>query len=677
MLFFRAALLEFLVCFHVIGAAVLFRRFFPRESPWLGFFLPTLAVMAVFNFAEHFVALPVLGWLLPISGGGLLWAMLRPGYTWTGLRLPAVLFVIAFTFALGIKCMQPEVSSNGEGTADLTRVLDFSLGGTLPPIDCWMPPYDHGGYYEFQHYGAALLKRLLWLDIGTAYNIGFTLLNALVCLVGAGVAYRISGGRIWVTVATLLLVMASFTGSAPIVFFHNFNRLEWPDFRLSVDIHESWQDPVRNPFRWYLAGLVDHPTLRLFPPGYNIYCNEFHANLGGHFFTLAALLAGVEAFRRERSNWPWVGLIVFPFFTIITSAWFFFVVAAFAFGALAVALLMGRRPQNWTFVLMAAAVACLCLWPSVSDLMSGTAPLPIFWTPKAGRTPFWTFIIQWWPVWVPWLALLFVWRRMPPFGRWMHLAVAVMLIWVEFVTVGDRGLTIEKMWGGIYGAALVTLLPLVFIQPGAVFRAITVALLFCTAICLGGWTKLNHDWVDWNIVFMHLEGDTFITNDPPKKRLLQVMKRLHAVTILPGKSDWSYTPTPAIVTFSENRSYIAWYYQEIQCGHGGEADYRNKANNDFYDGTLPAPLAFLEDNDISAVLIWPDDNIPDDLLARMKRQIGVDYYYVDCRAAGGHNAGLFIRRPVSRATEAELNPSPAPTNETANPAAPASHPAKP
>ena len=75
MLLLRAVLLEILVCFHVVGAAVLFRRLFPRESPWLAFIVPTLFVMSLFNFIEHYIALPNLGWLLPFTLGGLGWAV--------------------------------------------------------------------------------------------------------------------------------------------------------------------------------------------------------------------------------------------------------------------------------------------------------------------------------------------------------------------------------------------------------------------------------------------------------------------------------------------------------------------------------------------------------------------------------------------------------------------------
>ena len=89
MIVFRAAFLEFFLCFHVIGAAVLFRRFFPRESPWLGFFLPILVVLSGLNFIEHFVPLTNLGWLLPLTMGVLVWAMATGGRAWDGLALPS------------------------------------------------------------------------------------------------------------------------------------------------------------------------------------------------------------------------------------------------------------------------------------------------------------------------------------------------------------------------------------------------------------------------------------------------------------------------------------------------------------------------------------------------------------------------------------------------------------
>ncbi|HEV3272253.1 MAG TPA: DUF2298 domain-containing protein [Candidatus Methylacidiphilales bacterium] len=659
MLLLRAGLLELLVCFHVIGGAVLFRRLFPRESPWLAFIVPILIVMSALNFIEHFIALPNLGWLLPFTLLGLLWAMARPGYSWEGLRLPSILFVAVFTWALFVRCLNPEITCNTEGVPDMARVLDFCLGDKLPPTDSWCPPYDHGGYYSFQHYGASILKRLFSLDIGTGYNMGYNLLNTLTLLVGAGAAYSISGKRTWVCVATLLVLLADFTGSSLFLLiwgaFHPHIGYVVFDSRLAIDIGDGWNDPGRhNPF-----GSIFHnapPGLRLFTPAFNTYFPEFHANLGGHFMTLASLLAANEAFKTERSNWPWICLLIFPLMTIITATWFIVVIVILCAGCFAAALLAGRRPQDWKIVLGGSLLALGLLWPSVNSLIAGTYPIDFHLTPWAEHTPLLEFIIQWWPVIVPWTALLFVWGRLGLMARWLHAAVPLLLIFVEVFTFGDRTLTVEKMWGAAYGAGLVTFLPLVFIQRETVFRFLTAVFIFIGAVFFVAWATISVDQANWQYTAFHLRGDTVFRYDPQKKRLLQVLQNLHGVTVLSGKSAYAYNQAPSIVGFSENRCYIAWYYQEFQCGHGGEAEYRDKQSNEFFAGTMPDPLAFLRNNDIAAVLIWPEDAIPDNILQQLKDQIGSDYFYIDCKADGPNNAGVFIRQPG--ALSFETNPPP-------------------
>ena len=67
MALYRSGFFELLILIQVIGGATLFRRLFPRESPWFGFFVPILLVCCTLNFVEHFIALPNLGYLLPIT----------------------------------------------------------------------------------------------------------------------------------------------------------------------------------------------------------------------------------------------------------------------------------------------------------------------------------------------------------------------------------------------------------------------------------------------------------------------------------------------------------------------------------------------------------------------------------------------------------------------------------
>ena len=650
MILLRAALLELLVCYHVIGGAVFFRRLFPRESAWLAFIIPTLIVMFVFNFVEHFIALPSLGWLLPATLIGLGWVMTRPGLDWRDLCLPGGIFVGTFTWVFFIRCLNPSITCNTEGVADLARVLDFCLGSKLPAVDTWCPPYDHGGYYTFQHYGASLLTRLFTLDVGTGYNMGFTLLNTFVMFVGAGAAYYLGGRRIWICLGTLLVLLANFKGASVLLLIWNSlhpvpNLYDVFDARLANDIGDGWNDPTRhNPFGWIFTN--PPPTLRMFPPAYDVYFPEFHANIAGDFMTLATLLVGAETFREQRANWPWVCLLVFPLMCVIAATWFVITVGVLCLGCLAVALISGQRPENWRLVGAGTAVAVLLIWPSVNTLVSGTYPVDIHLTPWVQYTNPWEMLIQWWPILIPWLCLFLLWPRMNLLARWLHFAVPLLVIFFEVVTIADRGLTIEKNWGAIYGVGTVGFLPLIFAERQVLCRMLTGLYLFVSLLFFGiyGWISYNGSW---GPDICRLQGDIIMQIDPQKKRIEQVLKRYRGITVLPGKSVYSYNEAPSVVGFSENMCYIAWFMQEDQCGHGGEAQYRDQQTNAFYAGTLPDPLAFLQSNHIGAVMIYPVDNIPDDQLSKFKDQLGSDYYYVDCKGTDPgfpNNAGVFVLR---------------------------------
>ena len=81
-------------------------------------------------------------------------------------------------------------------------------------------------------------------------------------------------------------------------------------------------------------------------------------------------------------------------------------------------------------------------------------------------------------------------------ARWIHAAIPLLLIGVEMCYFGSRSLTIEKMWGGIYGAGLVTLIPLVLVQRNLIFRFFSVFLVLIFAICLGVWMNIRYSELD-------------------------------------------------------------------------------------------------------------------------------------------------------------------------------------
>jgi hypothetical protein len=646
MLFLRLFLLWALIAMHVVGAAALFRRLFPRECPWLGYLAGPLIFLFVLNFIEHFVGLPSLVWLMPVTTLGFAWLLIQPGYSWAGLRLPTGIFLGSFAFVLYIKSLHPDIGTNSEALADLNRMLDYCYGETLPPTDSWLPPYNHQWYYSFMMYGASVVKRMFFLDLGTGYNISFALFIALIFVAGAGAAYYVSGRKMWVTLTTLFFIIATFTGGSAII---DLLTRPHPNVWLAVNLNTDWDNPANNPLTWFLKNDPYHEPLKLFPPGMWIWMNEYHPTLAGHFMTLCAVLATLVAFNRDRSNWPWIFLLILPLLTVISAAWYLLVVGFLCAGGLAAAWWAGRRPENLKFVIFASLIALVLIWPTLVTFTSWSTGQEIGWNHKEWRTPFWIFVIEWWPIYVPWFLLCFVWHRLNSVGRWFHAAVAIMFICTELFNVGSlRWDTTEKMWGAIYSAGLVTLIPLILVEKGLIFRFPSLVLFLTAAISLYCWLDNTMGWLDWKNVVFHTEGDSYMMGNDQMKRMLQVLQPYKGLTVLAGKSEWAYSESPGIAVFTENRCYSAWFHSENICGHEGEAEYRMQLTNDFYDGKLSDPLGFLEDNNISAVLIWPDNKISDDRLKEIKQELAPAFYYVDCRFAGDNNAGVFLLRSLNQ-----------------------------
>jgi hypothetical protein len=77
----------------------------------------------------------------------------------------------------------------------------------------------------------------------------------------------------------------------------------------------------------------------------------------------------------------------------------------------------------------------------------------------------------------------------------------------------------------------------------------------------------------------------------------------------------------------------------------GEGWRREKVLDEFYEGKSPNALLYLRQRNIAAVVIWPDDDIKDDVLAKLKQQLAPSYQYEDLRDVDNHdppNCGIFM-----------------------------------
>ncbi len=663
MLILQALFLWLIVSTLIIGGAMLFHRLFPEESPWFGFVIPPLAVVVLLNFIEHLVALPVLLYLLPLFLVATVWMLVSGKYFRQPLILPSAVFLGAFAFTFAIRCLRPDIDFTSDGISDLNMINNFSQGQTVPPPDTWMPPFRFEWYYDMQHYAASVMERLLAVKIGVAYNICHALLSALICVVGAGAAHRLSDGKLWITLAVPFLIESAATGSSAYLYLTTHSST--PDLWMASDPSADMvRPPDANPiWKWLFNDLpasvhamspddiLVHQTLRLQVPGFWTWRAEYHANASGHLLSVLAVLIVAELAYLRRTIWPWVLAAITPLLAATASAWALPITVLICWVLIPVAFFYGRRPASIRTLTVILFVALALLWPAFYNATSSPQFPEIRWTDPQNRVPLVEFLIQWWPIIALWICGCVCFRTLSFNLRWILVVVPIMLVGIELVTIDSRYNTIEKMWGYTWAVGLIALFPMVASRTAVAFRLITLLMLCSAFISLIFFT---HDAFGgtWDHSAFHLEGSQYIIgdkdnpNNQQRRRLLQVMGQTKHLTYLSGKCIWCYNEAPALAVFTNNKSYIAWSWFESLTNYINEADYRNKLDNDFYSGAMSDPLHFLQANNIAGVVIWPGDDIPDDFLANLGKQLAPTYDYIDCKGTGDKNAGVFLLRPL-------------------------------
>jgi Uncharacterized membrane protein (DUF2298) len=621
------------------------------------------------------VALPVLVFLLPILAGATIWLGAVKQWWARPLLLPSIVFLLSFAFTFAIRCLEPDISYTSDGISDLNMVNNFSQGETLPPPDMWMPQFQFIWYYDLQQYAASVLKRLLNVNVGEAYNVSHALLSALTCVAAAGAASRISGGRIWITLAVPVLIESTMTGSSAYLLLTSKQPSVW----LFADLSDGMVHPPDGNWlwSWLFNGLpaevtkmtpdqiLGLQTLRLQVPGFWTWRDEYHANAAGHFLTLLAILVIAELVEPRKTIWPWVMAVLTPLLAVMASAWALPITALLCWVTLPISLLCGRRPASTGISVMTLFIALTLLWPAFMNVTSSPQFPEVRAINPLERVPPREFLVQWWPIIALWVAGLCSWKNLSFGLRWVIVVVPIMLFGIEQVDIESRYNTIEKMWGYTWGAGLVALFPFVASRQGLAFRSITIVLLASALITLtGGFMRdvltdaWNGRWIDTKQVhfekLFHLEGDHYLTvetgqskNDEQRKKMLDVLRPYKKAVFLSGKCVFCYNEAPTLTLFTGNKSYIAWSYFESLANYSNEAATREKDNNDFYSGAMTDRLKFLQEKKITGVLIWPDDEIPDDFLAKLRQELDPAYEYIDCRGAGDKNAGVFIARAQS------------------------------
>jgi hypothetical protein len=648
-LILRFFLIWSLVALHVVGGALLFRRLLPRESAWFGFLVPSLAVIIVLNFIEHGMALPMLRWALPFTFLGSAWLIISPRTSWRLMRVPTATFLTCFAFTLGVRALKPDIDPVRDGRLDVHLIADYLMGGTLPPVSTWLPPFRQYFYYSFEHYGASVMIRLFGFDLGTGFNVASALLSAFILFTIGAIACRLGGHRRWIVGVSVLLTASAMTGSTAYL---------WLLMPATKDPNDTTNllnraDPgnVDYPFHHFLHPTGIYDSHELLPPGYWGWIGSFHSTVAGQFLTLLAVYCAVEMTRSQRSNIPWIGIVTCCVLLLLCSTWGLPFVALLTLLTAFHSIMRGIGPRDLRIVIMGLAGVTLCLTPLLLYYLKSEAPLPVP-TQSQERTQLFEFLVQWWPVYLPAIVLIFSWRKLNAVVVIVVASSAGWLLVMEHWTIADRLDMTGKIWGYLFGASWAVLIPSLASRRTIAARSLLGLLVVAAGISICFWTDYTQRTLPGDDKW-HLDGLGDFRTDAVKGRILQALSILDHHVILSGKCQWAYNEAPLLASLTRNYDYVA---DDFDCDNHfnpdcfGEGKRRADGANLLYEGKCPDTLRFLSDRKIDALVIWPEDGISDGILASFKTALSGEYVYQDCREnfTDQPNGGVFLRRTAEK-----------------------------
>ena len=533
--------------------------------------------------------------------------------------------------------------SKRDGALDLSLIASFCMGQKIPPPLVLYPPVSLSHYYAFGHYGASVLTRLFALDTGTGFNLSVALVGALACVLAAGIAWHVSGRKTWITILAAFLTECGGTGASAYLALTT-EHLNPND--AGVGMYEpSDHNPIWN---WLQkTAWFDRPEL--FAPGAWNWIGSYHSNTCGQLLILLIGLSLVELLRRRRSNWPWICLGAIPFFSVVTSTWALVLEGPILLATLFWVWRERFYPRDIRFVCLALGGLIILLLPDILEFRDTTGYPGGDWTNPEQRTPLMMFALLWWPVYLPWIALLSIWSRLSPALKALVVVLPPFLLGMDFYVVGLRMDWTGKIWSYVYLLAWSVFVPRICAERAYPFRVLTALLIFSGAVSLASWTGHAIRRIHWSTgEILQLQGTSRVTLDPLQGPILTIIAQMKGQTIIPGKSDWMYVPSPVLAAFTGNYVYVSWsYFDDVLAGGKttGGASRREKEVNDLYEGKNPNPLLFLRANNIAALVIYPDDNISDSVVDRLKTELASQYDYKDF-TDGKTAAGVFVYRPL-------------------------------
>jgi hypothetical protein len=601
---------------NLLGAGLLARRFVGDYV--LARATGVLAICLACFFLEHFG-----GWgphlrLLPLTTALSAWLIWRNRrYVRENWAMEA-LFGAGFFYCFAWRFTFPDIDFTEDKMPNYGLIEGYMRGTRLPAPDLWLSHFPANCYYSFQHYGAALMGRLVGISPGLSYHLAFcTLVGFLTMLIGSTFVKLCpwAPGR-WVGLLALILGGSGLTVAAHLLVKDPYS-IDIVRFIGGSIVHNNL-----TPLGQRAASLMSTPGLEprdlpMEPLGYFLTKGDFHPPLAGFLLLAfaAALIAAQEtgANGSRRSLYHALLAATIPL-SLISNAWIFPLQLLLVAGWFIFCILRGEPG---------------CLFPGIAGAAAATAleyPFLLQFTQQAigdnaaiqatgpnDHTPWLGWVLTFWPV----LGIILL----APFNRERRsLALFFAVVWgvaliaSEFLYNHDlyggafaRFNSTLKWWQWVYAGIVMTLGALNLGSRSRLCRYGTLVLLLPT---LAFAYDLGRQFVGAPKPSIgHMSGSRWIEGDPViRDMIVELSSRPDGVTLESGLQ-MANSESPAISLFSGKQSFLGWpWLEEAWRGSFLEVNQRYVQIGDFYAGELPDPLGWLLHNDVKYILWLPRDN---------------------------------------------------------------------
>lgn len=529
--------------------------------------------------------------------------------------------VLIFLYAMSWRFIYPNIDGSSEKIADFSYIASYYAGTTLPVPDAWYHPYLSTQYYSFQHYGAALMGRILLLPPGSAYNIGYCLLVALGGTAFAGSVFLVTQRR-WTRIVVIACFVIGGTGITLIDHLTDNNVNPWTTMRFigSAQMDQppvgTWLKSQQDKFQIVEA---DGKKFPMELPGeifsYVVFLGDYHAPLSGYYLLGLGAMGMLLWAPTRQARYPAIAGATLTW-TLLANTW------VLPLQGLGLAFWLAVSWRDWRRLLPAvafgAAVVWLAAWVYLAAFTqaAGGYNTAVRMIPREEHTPPLLFILFFLPT-IALIGLGFVSGLTR--GRLLALAWGALLLFTEFFFVDDeytghydRFNTTLKWWPWVMAGTLMTLAPILIERSRRTWVRV-LAVAFCLYPCYyvhDLWEPMRNGPKD---AMGKIEGTHYLTVEEFPRLMLDRMKvEKPGVCIERPDEQGGFVNSAVIPLFAGQKMWLGWWGHELLWRENSEDIRRRHARLMlFYSGGVPDAGKWLEAQGIDYILWYRPGDTPD------------------------------------------------------------------